>query len=484
MKSIQYLLFLFFTSILMIGCHEDMDDVIRPTSELNIKNFIWRGMNNIYLYKAEVPDLADDRFANQEELHEFLTTFSSPEDLFYNGLVAAEDDFSFLVDDYIELEKSLDGIRVSNGMEFGLRRYPEGSDQVLGYVRYILPNTSAEEKGIQRGDLFNTIDGVQLTVENFSRLLEPETYTIGFAQTENGEISSTGESVTLEKEEYTTNPVFIAKIIPTEDARVGYLMYNGFTSTFDGVLNETFGLFKAENITHLIVDLRYNGGGSVETANDLGSMITGQLQGEVFYTEQWNEDYQTYFEENEPEALINRFNSKINTGEQINSLNLTQVYVITTLRTASASELLINGLDPYITVSQVGERTTGKFQASTTLYDSPNFSRNNANPGHTYAIQPLIYKTLNAVGKTDYFNGLQPDIEIFEDFENLGVLGDPQEPLLNATLKDIMGIPQDFSASKRRTPAGDIGESGMQDALYQKMYSREESTPFQLKLKN
>lgn len=466
-------LLLFFFLLVFIGCHDDMDDVIKPATDLNIKDFIWRGMNEIYLYKDEVPDLADDRFLTQEELNEFLNDFSTPEDLFYNGLVASEDDFSFLVDDYIELEKSLDGIRVSNGMEYGLRRYSEGSSEVLGYVRYILPNTSAEEKGIRRGDLFNTIDGVQLTVENFSRLLEPETYTIGFAQIENGEISSTGETVTLEKEEYNTNPVFIAKIIPTEDAKVGYLMYNGFTGTYDSFLNETFGLFKAEDITHLIVDLRYNGGGSVETAVDLGSMITGQFEDKVFYTEQWNEDYQTYFEENEPEALINRFNSKIRTGEQINSLNLNEVYIITTLRTASASELLINGLTPYIRVIQVGESTTGKFQASTTLYDSPNFRRTDANPGHTYAIQPLIYKTLNSVGFTDYHDGLQPDIEIPEDLQNLGIIGDSQEPLLNATLKAIMGIPQDFTTTKSKNTAGDIGESGMHDLLYQNMYSRE-----------
>lgn len=468
-------LLLFCLLLLLSGCYDDMDDVIRPAGSLEIKNFIWRGMNNIYLYKAQVPDLADERFANQEELNEFLNTFSSPEDLFYNGLVASEDEFSFLVDDYIELEKSLDGIRVSNGMEFGLRRYSEGSNNVLGYVRYVLPNTSAEKKGIKRGMIFNTIDGVQLTVDNYARLLEPETYTIGLAQIEAGVISSTGETVTLEKEEYNTNPVHIAKVINTNSAKVGYLMYNGFTGTFDEVLNETFGMFKAEGITDLIVDLRYNGGGSVETANDLASMITGQNTGEVFYTEQWNEDYQTYFEENRPEDLINRFNSSIRTGAQINSLNLDEVYVITTLRTASASELLINGLDPYITVIQVGEATTGKFQASTTLYDSPDFTRSDANPSHTYAIQPLIFKTLNAVGRTDYFDGLQPDIEITEDIQNLGVLGDVQEPLLRTALNAIEGVQQDLSGSKRRMISGDIGESGMGDLLYQKMYSENET---------
>lgn len=470
MKSSKNLLFYLITLLLFTGCHEDMDDVLRPASTLEIKNFIWRGMNNIYLYKADVPDLANSRFANQQELDEFLKTFDSPEDLFYNGLVADQDEFSFLVDDYIELEKFFDGINLSNGMQFGLRKYPASSSQVIGYVRYVLPNTSAEEKGLKRGDIFNSIDGVQLTVDNYSRLLEPDAYTIGLATLEGGAITPTGETIALEKQEYTTNPVFMSKTIDVDNRKVGYLMYNGFTSTFDGVLNEAFGQFKSNGITDLIVDLRYNGGGSVETANDLASMITGQFVGEIFYTEQWNDEYQTYFEENEPESLINRFNSKINTGEQINSLNLNKVYIITTLRTASASELLINGLEPYIDVVQIGERTTGKFQASTTLYDSEDFGRRGANPNHTYAIQPLIFKTLNANGKTDYHDGLNPDIELIEDIENLGIIGDLNEPLLQATLNDIQGIPQQMQMNPDLF-SGRLKENIMKDPLYQKMYS-------------
>ena len=474
MKSYKKLFLTLIFSSVIIGCYEDMDDVLRPASSLDIKNFIWKGMNNIYLYKSEVPDLADDRFANQEELNEFLRGFSSPENLFYQGLVAEDDDYSFLVDDYLELENLLDGINLSNGMQYGLRRYDPTSEKVFGYVRYVLPNTSAEEKGIARGDIFNTVNGEQLTRANFSRLLEHATYTIGLASNDGDTISATGETVTLQKAEYTTNPVFLAKTIDVGNKTVGYLMYNAFTSNFDDVLNETFGMFQAEGITDLVVDLRYNGGGSVETAIDLGSMITGQFNGEIFYTEQWNEDYQTYYEENQPESLINLFNNKVKSGAGINSLGLSEVYVLTTLRTASASELLINGLNPYIDVVQIGERTTGKFQASTTLYDSDNFGRKNANPGHTYAIQPLIYKTLNVAGVTDYWNGLPPDIEIPEDVHNLGILGDPNEPLLQAALNAIQGISttqatQKRSAIKQREYEL-IGESGMGDLLYQKMY--------------
>lgn len=460
----------------LTACHEDMDDVITPVGTLEIKDFIWKGMNDIYLYKSDVSALADDRFESQQELNEFLEGFSSPEDLFYDGLVAPQDEFSFLVDDYIELENSLDGIGLSNGMQYGLVRYSSSSENVLGYVRYVLPNTSAEEQGIERGELFNTVDGEQLTISNFSRLLESSTYTIGMAELNGSQVVPTEEEVTLQKEQYTANPVYLTRTIETSNSTVGYLMYNGFTGTFDPQLNAAFAQFKAEGVTDLVLDFRYNGGGSVETAVDLASMVTGQFEGEVFATEHWNQGYQAYFEENDPERLVNRFNNQIRTGEAINSLNLQKVYVITTLRTASASELVINGLEPYIEVVQVGENTTGKFQASITLYDSENFSRRNVNPGHTYAIQPLVYKSANSAGKTDYLNGLPPDIEIREDIAgNLGILGDPSEPLLNAALNHIEGNTQSLKKSVRNYEV--VGEAGMNAPLYQKMYAEEAPSP-------
>lgn len=469
MKTIKILFLSLFTGIALSSCHQDMDDVINQSGVLEINDFIWKGMNNIYLYKADVPDLADDRFSNQDELNDFLEEFSTPESLFYDALVAPYDDFSFLVDNYIELENYLNGIRLSHGMQYGLIRYSSTSDYVFGYVRYILPNTSAAEQGLKRGDIFNTVDGVQLTTENFRRLLEPASYTIGLAELEGMEVNSTGETVGLQKVQYTSNPVFLAKTIEIPEGKVGYLIYNAFTGTFDPELNQAFAMFQAEGITDLILDFRYNGGGSVESAVDLASMVTGQFEGETFVTQQWNKEYQAYFEDNEPERLVNVFNSRIRTGELINSLGLDQVYVITTLRTASASELVINGLNPYIDVVQVGERTTGKFQASVTLYDSDDFGRQGVNPGHTYAIQPLVYKSINSAGVSDYHDGLPPDVEIEEDVRNLGVLGEPNEPLLQAALNAVQGTQQAIKKPYRKFKF--IGENGMDSPLYQRMYS-------------
>ena len=64
------------------------------------------------------------------------------------------------------------------------------------------------------------------------------------------------------------------------------------------------------------------------------------------------------------------------------------------------------------------------------LYDSPDFSLNGVNPSHNYALQPLVLKTLNSLGETDYYNGLDPDIIAYEDSSNMGIIGD----LANATI--------------------------------------------------
>ncbi|MAN59018.1 MAG: peptidase S41 [Flavobacteriaceae bacterium] len=456
-RSILALLFL---ATLFTSCFEDNDDNLQMATVLEIQDFIYRGLNYYYLYKGETPELANDAFANQEDLNGFLDNFESPETLF-DYLLAPQDRFSILVDDYISLENSLSGVSENNGMEYGLVLYPDGSGRVFGYVRYVLPNSDASAAGLERGVIFNTVDGVQLTENNLSQLLSPTSYTIGLATFNGQDIQPTGQSVPLIKEQYTENPVYIAKTLNVSGRKIGYLMYNAFTRSFDPQLNAAFAQFKADGVTDVILDLRYNGGGSVETAKDLSSMVTGQFTDQLFYSEIWNDDRQENFAE---DAF---FDNRISTGEAINSLNLTQVYIITTQRTASASELVLNGLDPYIGVTQVGTTTTGKFQASFILYDAPapGFARDLANPTHTYAMLPLVFKTANANGVTDFINGLPPDVVISEDYSNLGTLGDTEEPLLAATLNQIVPTPSPAPLWKPSIPLEEISCSNALDPL-------------------
>ncbi len=458
----KIILLLLVVSMIAVSCFNDNDDTLQPVSTLDIQNFIYRGLNFFYLYKADTPELSNNAFASQTELDAFLNTHDSPESLF-EFLKSSQDKFSLLVDDYIALENALGGTTMNNGMEFGLVQYPDGSNNVFGYVRYVLPNTDAEDKGLQRGVIFNTVNGTQINDINFSSLLSPDTYTIGLATFDGVTISPTGDSVTLAKSEYTENPILITQTFTIEGEKVGYLMYNGFTRDFDPQLNTAFAQFQADGITHLILDLRYNGGGSVETSSDLSSMITGQFNGQVFYTEQWNEDRQDEY------ANPGLFNNTISTGESINSLNLNTIYVLTTRSTASASELVLNGLDPYINVVQVGGTTRGKFQASFLLYDAPapNFSRTAANPNHTYAMLPLVFKTVNANGVTDFVDGLDPDIALDEDFANLGVLGNVNEPLLAAALNVI--FPTTAPVWPTFNSLEEISDSKANTQLYQVM---------------
>lgn len=449
---------------------EDMDDTLQVASGVEINDFIWKGLNLYYLWQADVPDLADNRFANQEELNVFLDG-PEPETLFQNLLYkpvsqfpvpTAVDRFSVLVDDYTYLENLFQGVYKSNGVEFGLRRKESNPSEVYGWVKYIVAGSDAESKNIERGTIFYAVNGTPLTDQNYNSLLAPENYTLNLADYDGGNITPNGQTVSLTKTQITENPIHETDVMDIGGHKVAYLMYNGFTANFDQQLNAAFGNFKAQGATELVLDLRYNSGGSVQTATYLASMITGQFNGQLFAKQQWNNKIEAYYQENNPQRLLNKFTNAIG-STSINSLNLSRVYILTTNGTASASELIINGLKPYINVIQIGELTTGKNVGSITLYDSPSFSKEGRNRTHKYAMQPLVLKTINKDGFGDYQDGLQPTIELPEDIGNLSQLGNSQEPLLSTALGLISGnarmiksqphnVGKDFKNSKSMKP--------------------------------
>ena len=446
MKPIlKSILFLFVLTFALQSC-EDEDDVKAP-AELQVNDFVWRGLNTYYLWQADVPNLADDRFSSSGELNSFLAGYSNPEVLFQDLLNKpvskypgnAIDRFSWIVDDYTVLEQELNGITKNNGVDFKLSRVAEGSNDVVGYVRYIIPNSDASNKDIKRGDLFTAVNGTKLTVSNYqSLLLGSDTYTLNFADYNGSSYVLNGKSLSLTKTTLEENPILLNKVITSGSHKIGYLMYNGFYQEYDSQLNEAFGELKAQGVTDLVLDLRYNGGGSVRTATRLASMITGQFEGEIFSKRQYNFKLMARMGADDLEELNERFVTSFG-GNTVNGLNLATVYILTTSNTASASELVINGLKPYINVVQIGETTIGKNVGSMTLYDSKSFNKINVNPNHKYAMQPLIFKISNAADFGDYIGGLVPTYVQYEYFTSYGILGDPAEPLLNLAISKITG---------------------------------------------
>jgi Peptidase family S41/Peptidase S41 N-terminal domain len=459
MKKIGYLLSVYLLfSVAIISCSKS-EGIVAPQN-IEVQDFIWEGMNLYYLWKDNVPNLSDSKVDDATEYINFLS--SAEPDLFFENLIydrTTTDKWSWIVDDYIALENLFSGISTSNGVEYGLFYETGSSTDIFGYVRYILPNTDASAKNVMRGYIFDAIDGQKLTLNNYKNLLGQDAYTMNFADLNGGDPVSNDISVDLIKSTYTENPVYITKTFDINGVKIGYLMYNGFTSNFDQQLNSAFAQLKADGATELVLDLRYNSGGSVRSATYLASMITGQYTGQLFAKERWNNMIQEWFEANRPERINNNFtneiikyndNNEIILQEAINSLNLSKVYIIATGSSASASELVINGLKPYIDIVTIGTTTLGKYTGSVTLYDSENFSKSGAgfNQNHTWAMQPIVLETVNKLGN-NVKGGILPTYEIIEYIDEMQKLGDVSEPLLEKAIEIITGVSSRISRSNK-----------------------------------
>ena len=460
------------------SCKKSDDEdpnIIRIETDLEIIDFIWKGLNQYYYWQESVVNLSDSKKESESDYAYFLSQNPDPEN-FFNTLLHPDDNFSWIVDDYVELENMLQGIDISDGMEFGL--YVECNDQnIFGFVRYVQKDSDAESKGVKRGMVFSNINGTRLTRDNYRDLLfnnSSSSYTIRFSEisyNQNNQcvnIIPGQEDLTLIKSRIVKNPIHISKIIENGGEKIGYLMYNQFLGVvesegkdYNSELNDAFANFLSNGINDLVIDLRYNPGGRISTSINLASMITGQFNNQVFAKERWNSKLMNYWDENSPESLLNRFTNKLGNNQSIFSLNLDRVFVLTSARTASASELLINGLDPYIDVIHIGDFTVGKNQGSITVYDYINDSRDK-NPNHMYAMQPIVLKIGNVAGYTDFPNGLEPDIFIKESLLNPGILGDIEEPLLKIAIDQISGdaisIENNYLFKEISTPEDELKE--------------------------
>ncbi|MHA7864673.1 S41 family peptidase [Flagellimonas marinaquae] len=466
-------------SLFFLSCNSDDDGIQNgptpnpdPSANVIAQDFMWQAMNLWYFWQGDVADLADDRFATDAEYTAYLESFTDPEVFFYDTLLFGEDRFSYGSADYKELVTSLSGISQSNGLEFGLGLIGD-TNNVFGYVQYIWPDSDASTKNISRGEFFTRVDGVQLTTGNYRELLfgDNSTYTLGMATVSNGAISNSSKEVTLTKiENQVEDPILVADVLTASDGtKVAYLMYNRFLSSFNEDLNDAFATFKAEGATELVLDLRYNPGGSVNTSRLLASMIYGANTSDVYIRQRWNDKIQAQLSD---EFVTDYFASSTGSSP-INTLNLSRVFIIATSSSASASELVINGLEPYLDVIHIGETTRGKNEFSITLVDDPENSfvynsdrEGSINVENSWGLQPLVGRNENAQGKFDYTDGLSPDIPLSEDLTKLGTLGTASEPLLARALEEISAgtakidftveMPADaFTTSRIHTPVRD-----------------------------
>ncbi len=448
MKRI-YCLFLLTGFLFFFSCASDDDsDVRRGGEQSDINKFVWRAMNEYYYWQDEVPDLSDN-LKNTNRYND-LINHNSPEDLF-NQLLYSEDGkngrpYSVIKSDYTELENLFNGVLPSTGFHYVLIKRKSGNIALL--VLYVTQGSESKTKGLKRGDIITKINDTPIPSEyvRIRSLLSQSTLQLELSEYKKIEGKSklipTGEIITIHPSQKQENPIVFDTVFTRGSKRIGYLFYTDFFREYNDELNEVFAKLRSKGANELILDLRYNGGGSVETSTYLASMITGQFKGKT-YTEL------RYNSKQHHQSINFKFRDKMNIyelendcavrKENINHLNLKRLVVIGTGNTASASELIINGLKGVdFPVTLVGKKTNGKNVASVTLYDSPNFRKENVNPDHRYAMQPIVAKSYNAKRESNYSNGFSPniptnDIDI-SDLSNISPLGDPEEPMLKAAL--------------------------------------------------
>lgn len=452
MKTIDFRKFIgliLFAVILFTGCRKDdippPPEIIPQATDVN--KFIYNGLLNYYLWESQVPNLISSKYQNTDSLNQYLNTYTDPQKLFTSLLYKYKviDKWSFLVDNSKTIDDWISGISETMGYDFMLGRIGN-SDDLFGFVRYVYQNSPAEKAGLKRGDIFLTVNSTQLTVSNYQELLlNTPTYTLGFAKITDYTIAAIEKTMSMTAIEMQENPICKDTIFNFNNQKVGYLVYNGFNSDFDIQLNEVMQKFKDANIEQMVLDLRYNGGGSVTSSIYLASMIYSTDKTKLFAKAQYNTEFQkalldyygsSYLSDNFTNTIVA---TETTPATPINSLNLQKIYIIVSDNTASASELLINGLRPYMNVKVVGINTVGKYTGSTTIRDWDD--QNNVNPSHDYAMQPIIVKYANSAGVTDFVDGLTPDIIAEEDIANLIPFGDPNETLLKVVLDDMKGIP-------------------------------------------
>lgn len=427
-------------AFLMTSCKKEVDSVTPQSSttstttasDQEVNKWILDNMKQYYYWNNKIPASPNNSLAPKSFFSSLLYSFDA-------SARPDGDRFSWIQESADELKAALSGESKTDGMEYQLYR-PSGTNDIYGKVLYTLPGSPAANMGIKRGDIFYKVNGQQLTLDNYSQVLAAATSSItyGFAKLQEGKLVNTTDTKTVTPVVLQENPILMDTVYTIAGKTIGYFVYNQFVpgpngssaATYDQQLESIFGKFKAKGVNELVIDFRYNPGGYVSSATNLASLIArGADASKVFARKEWNNTMTPVLEkEYGKNFFYDYFKLKAN---NIGG-NLSQVYVLTTKRTASASELVINGLRPYMTVTTIGNTTTGKNVGSVTISDDKKKIK--------WGMQPIVSKSFNSLGQSDYTAGFTPAVKVDELLtQEWKPFGDISESLLNEAIYQITG---------------------------------------------
>lgn len=411
---------------LTVGCDKN-EDPANPNDHVN--SWILENLQFWYYWNSSLPT---DPNKSQE-----------PEP-FFNSLLNSADRFSWIQDNYKELLNSLQGVSNEPGFEYALYRTSQENNTVVAQVLYVKPNSPASRAKLQRGDIIDAINSQTITTANYKTLIDGlgVTHTLTYRPIDlDNQTFGAQKTITLTPVQYTENPNYLHKVFTFGDRRIGYYVYNFFavgpsatSNEYNDKMDGIFTSFQLQQITDLIIDLRFNSGGAEKATVNLASLIGKDVNtSKVFTRREYNAGVTDAIlkDPNLGESYLTvKFLTKTqNVGSLLRN---GRVYILTGSRSASATELLVNGLRPYMDVFLIGNKTVGKNMGSISLYDE-NDAKN------TWGMQPLVTKSFNSLNQSDYANGFNPQIFDADNSPILYPIGDTKERLLNLALEQITG---------------------------------------------
>lgn len=441
-------------------------------SALAEKHFLRSWTDTLYLWYSEVTDRDPASVAGVQDYFSLLkTTATRP-----SG--RAKDEFHFTYDTAAYQALSSSGTQLGYGISWslidGAPTPPLGRQM---YVQYVQPGTVAASSGVVRGMRLLSIDGIDvLFVPNVTALntalFDPavnSTHTLVFADRNDPNVTAT---VQLPATNVSFDAVPVVATQQTAAGKVGYLLFNDHTRASEAALAGAIQQLKNENISELVLDLRYNGGGYLDIASSLAYMIAGpaRTNGKTFELVQFNGKHPTVNPVTGQTIAPVPFHANgrgfsVPTSTALPYLGLSRVYVLTSDNTCSASEAIINGLRGVdVVVHQIGGTTCGKPYGF--------YARDNC--GTTYF--SIQFRGVNQLGFGDYAEGFSatrsggeaqanlPGCAAHDDLKH--DLGDPAEGQLAVGLGYLVtGVcPVQPSSSRVRAQSATADRSAVEEA--------------------
>ncbi len=396
-------------SVLFTNCKKD--DVVppedptpsQPSAADKLKDSVLLYAEDIYLWYKNIPQSFNPRsFDDPNEIMEGIRPYSTEA-----GFNEPVDRWSFAV-----TKNEWDG--VSNGVsgDFGMSVFFfTNSDLRVSHVERESP---AGRAGIRRGWRIKQINGsTNITPGNANTIVaavyQSASSSFVFTKPDGQDVS-----LTLKAGGYKEHAVYLDSVYTNGGKKTGYLVFTSFLGDTTEIYNEfsrVFNKFAAQGVNDVIVDLRYNGGGYVSVQNVLADwLVPSSGNNGVMEVQQYNDNYANFNE-------TVKFQKK-------GSLNLSRLFVIVSKNTASASELLINSLKPYMDVQLIGPSNThGKPVGFFPI------------PVGDWYIFPVSFRTVNKNGEGNYFNGISLTHQVMDGLDK--DWGDSNESCLNTILRFI-----------------------------------------------